>query len=58
MGSDSNAVVSLDLAVNGVERLFVVDGSIIPQITAGPVNAAIVAIAEKAADLLKEYLES
>lgn len=58
MGSDSNSVVSLDLTVNGVERLFVVDGSIIPQITAGPVNAAIVAIAEKAADLLKEYLES
>ena len=58
MGSDSNSVVSLDLAVNGVERLFVVDGSIIPKITTGPVNAAIIAIAEKAADLLEHHLES
>lgn len=58
MGSDSNSVVSLNLAVNGVERLFVVDGSIIPKITTGPVNAAIIAIAEKAADLLEQHLES
>jgi choline dehydrogenase-like flavoprotein len=39
-------VVDSSLAVHGIGDLFVVDASIIPSITSGPVNAAVVAIAE------------
>jgi choline dehydrogenase-like flavoprotein len=39
-------VVDGDLRVRSMENLFVVDSSIIPQITSGPVNAVTVAIAE------------
>ncbi len=53
MGSDAGAVVGPDLALRGAERLYVVDASVIPSITTGPVNAAIIAIAERASDLLK-----
>lgn len=52
MGSDNSAVVSPELTVLGMENLYVVDGSVIPRITTGPINAAIVAIAEKASDML------
>ena len=52
MGLDSEAVISSDLSVYGTENLFIVDGSIIPKITTGPTNAAIVAMAEKASDIL------
>ncbi len=52
MGTGTNAVVSSDLAVSGTENLYVIDGSVIPKITTGPINAAIVAIAERASDLL------
>ena len=54
MGTDSGAVVSPDLSVAGVPGLHIVDGSILPSLTTGPVNAAIVAVAERAADLLSE----
>jgi choline dehydrogenase-like flavoprotein len=40
------------LAVHGIEGLYVVDASIMPEITTGPTNAAVVAIAERACDLL------
>ena len=53
MGRDDDAPVRPDLTVNGVERLFVVDGSIFPSLTTGPVNATIVAVAERSADLLR-----
>ena len=46
MGSDDDAVVNAELAVNGLDNVFVVDASIIPEIPSGPINAAIVAIAE------------
>jgi choline dehydrogenase-like flavoprotein len=52
MGLHSDAVISPDLNVHGTENLFIVDGSIIPRITTGPTNAAIVAMAEKASDIL------
>ncbi len=39
-------VVDGDLRVQSMKNLFVVDASIIPRITTGPINAAIVAIAE------------
>lgn len=53
MGSDKAAVVSPNLRVNGIAGLTICDASIIPTITTGPVNAAIVAIAERCADLLR-----
>lgn len=52
MGSDALAVVNDQLQVHGVEHLRVVDGSVMPRITTGDPNATIIAIAEKAADLM------
>ncbi|WP_374384262.1 GMC family oxidoreductase [Dongia sp.] len=52
MGSDSAAVVDTALAVRGIQGLYICDASVIPTITTGPVNAAIVAMAERFADLL------
>jgi pyridoxine 4-oxidase len=53
MGHDVDAVVSLDLAVHGIDGLYVVDASVMPRITTGPTNAAIIAIAERSSDLLR-----
>ncbi len=53
MGADADAVVGPDLRVRGVAGLYVADGSALPTITTGPTNAAIVAIAERASDLLR-----
>lgn len=55
MGSedDADAVVGPDLRLRGLEGLYVIDASVIPSITTGPVNAAIIAIAERASDLLR-----
>ncbi len=53
MGQDASAVVRPeDLSVRGLAGLYVVDGSILPEITTGPCNAAIQAIAGRAGDLL------
>jgi pyridoxine 4-oxidase len=52
MGVGAADVVGLDLRVRGLDGLHVCDASILPSITTGPVNAAIIAIAERASDLL------
>lgn len=54
MGQDALAVVDEQLRVRGVKGLRVVDGSIMPRITTGDPNATIIAIAEKAADMIIE----
>ncbi len=54
MGADDRAVVTSGLSIRGVEGLYVIDASIMPRITTGPVNAAVVAVAERASDLLLE----
>ena len=52
MGSDNGAVVDCDLHVRGVERLRVIDASVMPTLITGNTNAATIAIAEKAADII------
>lgn len=53
MGQDPMAVVNSQLQVHGVKNLRVVDASIMPHIITGNTNACVIAIAEKAADLIK-----
>lgn len=53
MGVDALAVVDPQLRVHGVHGLRVVDGSIMPTLIGGNTNAPIVAIAEKAVDLVR-----
>ncbi|WP_378941277.1 GMC family oxidoreductase [Mesorhizobium sp. ANAO-SY3R2] len=46
MGVDAASVVDPDLRLNGLDNVFVVDASVVPRILSGPINAAVVAIAE------------
>jgi choline dehydrogenase/4-pyridoxate dehydrogenase len=52
--SDPLAVVDADLRVRGLSRLRVVDASVMPDIVGGNTNAAVVMIAEKASDLVRQ----
>jgi choline dehydrogenase-like flavoprotein len=53
MGSGAMDVVDTRLRVHGVQGLRVVDASIMPSIVGGNTNAPVIAIAEKAADLVR-----
>jgi len=52
--SDPTAVVDAALRVHGLEGLRVVDASIFPSIPSGNTHAPVVAVAERAADLILE----
>jgi choline dehydrogenase/4-pyridoxate dehydrogenase len=50
---DPMAVVDGELRVIGIDRLRVVDASVMPDLVGGNINAPVIMIAEKAADLIR-----
>ena len=47
-------MVDEQLRVHGIGGLRVIDASVMPAVPSGNINAAVIAVAEKAADLLKQ----
>ncbi len=53
MGAGPDAVVDAELRVHGTEALRVVDCSVMPTVPRGNTNAPVIALAERAADLIR-----
>lgn len=56
LGRDEDAVVDPDLRLRGLDNVYVVDASIMPTLPSGPINAAVVAIAETWAGIAPDLL--
>ncbi|XP_044738151.1 glucose dehydrogenase [FAD, quinone] [Chrysoperla carnea] len=52
---DQTAVVNPQLKVYGVDRLRVIDASIMPTLVSGNTNAPVIMIGEKGSDLIKQF---
>jgi len=55
MGEDGMAVVDSELRVRGIDNLRVVDSSVFPTIPNGNLNAPTIMLAERAADIIKDF---
>jgi 4-pyridoxate dehydrogenase len=53
VANDPAAVVDAECKVLGVDRLRIVDASVMPDLVGGNINAPVIMIAEKAADLIR-----
>lgn len=53
MGLDDMSVVDASLAVHGIERLRIADGSCLPRVTTGNTQAPCTIIGERAADIMR-----
>jgi choline dehydrogenase len=49
------AVVDEQLRVKGTQNLRVIDASVMPAVSSGNINAAVIAVAEKGADLVRQF---
>ena len=54
MGVDDMAVVDAQLRVRGIEKLRVIDASIMPDLVCGNINACVLMIAERGADFVRD----
>lgn len=54
MGSDAMAVVDERLRVRGIERLRVIDASVMPHLTSGNTNAPTIMIGVKGGDMIRQ----
>ncbi len=58
LATDASAVVGPDLRVHGVEALRVIDASVMPDLVGGMINAPVIMIAERGADLVSRFRSS
>jgi choline dehydrogenase len=57
-GDDTESVVDPDLKVRGIQRLRVIDASVMPKIPSGNINAATLMIGERGAEKIIKSAQS